>query len=86
MKSTHVLSVEGLAGLPPIRQRLSILNEGLLVSGSVKPIGAFIILTDSLASSEGLNSTGISYRTNDMLFRTRKSLQISHEISGRTWI
>jgi hypothetical protein len=31
-----------------------------------KPIGAYIILTDSLASIEGLKSTGISYRTYDM--------------------
>jgi hypothetical protein len=30
-----------------------------------KPMGAYIILTDSLASIEGLKSTGISYRTND---------------------
>jgi hypothetical protein len=29
----------------------------------------------SFASIEGLKSTGISYRTNDMLFRTRKSLR-----------
>jgi hypothetical protein len=40
-----------------------------------KPMGAYIILTDSLASIEGLKSTGISYRTNDMLFRTRRSLR-----------
>jgi hypothetical protein len=34
----------------------------------------------SFASIEGLKSTGISYRTVDMLFRTRKS------ISGGIWI
>jgi hypothetical protein len=35
-----------------------------------KPMGAYIILTDGLASIEGLKSTGISYQTNDMLFRS----------------
>jgi hypothetical protein len=41
-----------------------------------KPMGAYIILTDNLASSiEGLKSTEISYRTNDMLFRTGRSLR-----------
>jgi hypothetical protein len=40
-----------------------------------KPMSAYIILTDSFASIERLKSTGISYRTNDMLFRTRKSLR-----------
>jgi hypothetical protein len=39
------------------------------------PIGVYIILTDTLTSIEGLRSTGISYRTNDMLFRTRRSLR-----------
>jgi hypothetical protein len=33
-----------------------------------KPMDAYIVLTDSLASIEGLKSTGISYQTNDMLF------------------
>jgi hypothetical protein len=37
MRSTHVLSVEVLAGLLPIRQRLSFLNERFLVSALVKP-------------------------------------------------
>jgi hypothetical protein len=37
--------------------------------------GAYIILTDSFASIEGLKSTGIFYRTNDMLFRTSGSLR-----------
>jgi hypothetical protein len=32
MRSTHMLSVEVLVGLPPIRQRLLFLNERLLVS------------------------------------------------------
>jgi hypothetical protein len=36
MRSTHVLSVEVLVGLPPIRQRLSFLNERFLVSPLVK--------------------------------------------------
>jgi hypothetical protein len=39
-----------------------------------KPMGAYSILTDSRASIKGLKSTGISYRTNDMLFRTRGGL------------
>jgi ribonuclease HI len=46
-----------------------------------KPVGAsYIILTDSLASIEGLKSTGVSYRTNDMLFRTRMSLSYLREL------
>jgi hypothetical protein len=45
-----------------------------------EPMGVYIILTDSLASIEGLKSTGISYRTNDMLFRTRKSLRYLGEL------
>jgi hypothetical protein len=45
-----------------------------------KPVGAYIILTDSLASIEGLKSTGISYRTNDMLFWTRRSLKYLEEL------
>jgi hypothetical protein len=35
MRSIHVLSVEILESLPPIRQRLSFLNEKFLVSGLV---------------------------------------------------
>jgi ribonuclease HI len=45
-----------------------------------KEVGAYIILTDSLASIEGLKSTGIFYRTNDMLFRTRRSLRYLGEL------
>jgi hypothetical protein len=45
-----------------------------------KPVGAYIILTDSLAYIEGLQSTGISYRTNDMLFRTRRSMRYLVEL------
>jgi ribonuclease HI len=45
-----------------------------------KPMGAYIILTDSLTSIEGLKWTGISYRTNDMLFRTRRSLRYLGEL------
>jgi hypothetical protein len=37
-------------------------------------MGAYIILTVSLASIEELKSTGISYRTNDMLFREPEGL------------
>jgi hypothetical protein len=36
MRSTHVLSVEVLVDLPPIRQRLSFINERFLVSALVK--------------------------------------------------
>jgi ribonuclease HI len=50
-----------------------------------KPMGAYIILTDSLASIEELKSTGISYRTNDMLFRTRRSLRYLGELD-MMWI
>jgi ribonuclease HI len=45
-----------------------------------KPMGAYIIFTDSLASIEGLKSTGISYRTNDMLFRNRRSVRYLGEL------
>jgi hypothetical protein len=45
-----------------------------------KPVGAYIILRDSLAFIEGLKSTGKSYRTNDMLFRTRGSLRYLREL------
>jgi hypothetical protein len=47
-----------------------------------KSMGAYIILTGSLASIDGLKSTGISYRTSDMLFRTRRSFRYL----GGTWI
>jgi hypothetical protein len=40
-----------------------------------KPMGAYIILTDTLASIEGLKTTGISHRTNEMLFQTKRSLR-----------
>jgi hypothetical protein len=50
-----------------------------------KPMGVYIILTDSLASNEGLKSTGISYRTNGMLFRTLLVREV-FEISEGTWI
>jgi hypothetical protein len=43
MRSTHVLSVEVLAGLPSIRQRLSFLNERFLVSALVKPNDLLIV-------------------------------------------
>jgi hypothetical protein len=46
-----------------------------------KPMGEHIILIDSLASIEGLKSTGISYRTNDNV-----SSQKVFEISEGTWI
>jgi hypothetical protein len=105
MRSTHVLSVEVLAGLPAIRQMLSFLNERFLVSALVKPndllmvklkelhriwnksnwlsvrimYAPYIILTDSLTSIKGLRSFAISYQTNDMLFRTRRSLRYLRE-------
>jgi hypothetical protein len=37
MRYTHVLSVEVLAGLPSIKQRLSFLNKMFLVTALVKP-------------------------------------------------
>jgi hypothetical protein len=43
-------------------------------------MGAYIILTDSLASIDGLKSSGLSYRTNDMLFRTKTSLRYLGEL------
>jgi ribonuclease HI len=43
-------------------------------------MGAYIIFTDSLSSIEGLKSTGLSYRMNDMLFRARKSLRYLGEL------
>jgi hypothetical protein len=43
-------------------------------------MGAYIVFTDSPASIEGLKSIGISYRTNDMLFRTRRSLRYLGEL------
>jgi hypothetical protein len=51
-----------------------------------KPMGAYIILTDSLASVEGLKSTGMSYRTNDMLFRTRRALRYLAYDKSLMWI
>jgi hypothetical protein len=45
-----------------------------------KPIGSYIILTDSLASILALKSTGVPYQTNDMLFRTRSSLRYLGEL------
>jgi hypothetical protein len=43
-------------------------------------MSAYIILTDILTSIEGLRSTGIFYRTNDMLFRTSRSLRYLGEL------
>jgi ribonuclease HI len=45
-----------------------------------KPMGAYIILTESLAFIEGLKSTEISHRANDMLFQTRRSLRYLGEL------
>jgi hypothetical protein len=45
-----------------------------LIESYPMAMGAYIILTDSLASIEGLKSTRISFRMNDILFRTRRSL------------
>jgi ribonuclease HI len=41
---------------------------------------AYIIITDSLASIEGLKSTGIYFRTNDIMLRTRRSLRYLKEL------
>jgi hypothetical protein len=43
-------------------------------------MGAYIILTDNLASIDGLQQTGISYRMNDILSRTRRSLRYLVEL------
>jgi hypothetical protein len=48
MRSTHVLSVEVIAGLPPIRQRLSFLNEWFLVSALVKTNDLLMVKLDEL--------------------------------------
>jgi hypothetical protein len=43
-------------------------------------MGAYIILTDSLGSIDGLQQTGISYRANDILSRTRRYLRYLVEL------
>jgi hypothetical protein len=43
-----VLPVKVLAGLPPIRQRLSFLNERFLVSALAKPNDLFVVKLDEL--------------------------------------
>jgi hypothetical protein len=48
MRSTHVMSVEVLAGLPPIKQRLLFLNERLLVSALVKPNDLLMVKLEEL--------------------------------------
>jgi hypothetical protein len=48
MRSTHVLSVEILAGLPPIRQRLSFLNERFKISAMVKPNDLLMVKLEEL--------------------------------------
>jgi hypothetical protein len=48
LRSTHVLSVEALAGLPPLRQRLSFFNERFLVSALVKPNDLLMVELDQL--------------------------------------
>jgi hypothetical protein len=48
MRSTHVMSVEDLAGLPPIRQRLLFLNERFLVSALVKLNDLLMVELDEL--------------------------------------
>jgi hypothetical protein len=42
------MSVEVLAGLPPIRQRLSFLNKRFLVSALVKPNNLFMVKLEEL--------------------------------------
>jgi hypothetical protein len=48
MRSTHMMSVEVLAGLPPIRQRLSLLNERFLVSALIKPNDLLMVKLEKL--------------------------------------
>jgi hypothetical protein len=48
IRSTHVLSVKVLAGVPPIRQMLSFLNERFLVSALAKPNNFFMVKLDEL--------------------------------------
>jgi hypothetical protein len=48
MRSTHVLPVEVLAGLPPIRQRLLFLNKKFLISALVKQNDLFIVKHEKL--------------------------------------
>jgi hypothetical protein len=48
MRSTHVLSMEVLAGLPPIRQRLTFLNGRFLVSALVKLNDLLMVKLDEL--------------------------------------
>jgi hypothetical protein len=43
-------------------------------------MGVYIILKDSLVRIEGLKSTEISYKTNDMLFQTRGFLRYVGEL------
>jgi hypothetical protein len=48
MRSTHVLSVDVLAGIPPIRQRLSFSKERFLVSALVKPNDLLMVKLEEL--------------------------------------
>jgi hypothetical protein len=48
MRSTHVLFVEVLAGLPPRRQRLSFLKERFLVSDLAKPNDLLMVKLEEL--------------------------------------
>jgi hypothetical protein len=48
MRSTHALPVEVLVGLPPLRQRLSFLNERFLVSTLVKLNDLLMVKLDEL--------------------------------------
>jgi RNase H len=44
------------------------------------PIGKFVILSDSFSALQGIESVKVSYRTNDMLFRTKCCLKRLEEI------
>jgi hypothetical protein len=48
MRSTHVLSVEVLVGLPPIRQRIAFFNERFKVSALVKPNDLLVVKLEEL--------------------------------------
>jgi hypothetical protein len=48
MRSTHVMSVEVLTGPPPIRHKLSFLNERFLVSALDEPNDLFMVKLDEL--------------------------------------
>jgi hypothetical protein len=48
MRTTQVLSVEVLVGLPPIRPKISFLNERFKVSALVKPNDLLMVELEEL--------------------------------------